>query len=60
MWTTMLSGRGMQQWAMHNATIQKTTIFDIGVYVLVTVYKSNRSVTTYMYLSAFQRKARKQ
>ena len=29
MWTTMLSGLGMQQSAMHNATIQKTTFIQI-------------------------------
>ena len=25
-------GLGMQQYAMHNATIQKTTFFELGVY----------------------------
>ena len=28
-------GLGMQQCAMHNATIQKTTCFEMGVYVLL-------------------------
>ena len=27
-------GLGMQQYAMHNATIQKTTFFELGVYPL--------------------------
>ena len=30
----LLCGLGMQQYAMHNATIQKTTFFELGVYVL--------------------------
>ena len=29
----VLCGLGMQQCAMHNATIQKTTFFELGVYV---------------------------
>ena len=28
----VLCGLGMQQCAMHNATIQKTTFFELGVY----------------------------
>ena len=27
----VLCGLGMQQYAMHNATIQKTTFFELGV-----------------------------
>ena len=30
--STVLCGLGMQQYAMHNATIQKTTFFELGVY----------------------------
>ena len=30
----MLCGLGMQQYTMHNATIQKTTFFELGVYTL--------------------------
>ena len=29
----MLCGLGMQQYAMHNATIQKTTFIELGVYM---------------------------
>ena len=29
----VLCGLGMQQYAMHNATIQKTTFFELGVYL---------------------------
>ena len=29
----VLCGLGMQQCAMHNATIQKTTFFELGVYI---------------------------
>ena len=29
----VLCGLGMQQCAMHNATIQKTTFFELGVYM---------------------------
>ena len=29
----VLCGLGMQQCAIHNATIQKTTVFELGVYV---------------------------
>ena len=32
MWTTMLCGLVMQQCAMHNTPIQKTTI-ELGVYI---------------------------
>ena len=28
----VLCGLGMQQYAMHNATIQKTTFFELGVW----------------------------
>ena len=28
----VLCGLGMQQYAMHNATIQKATFFELGVY----------------------------
>ena len=28
----VLCGLGMQQYAMHNATIQKTTVFELGEY----------------------------
>ena len=28
----------MQQWAMHNATIQKTTFFELGVYILTATH----------------------
>ena len=28
----MLCGLGMQHCAMHNATVQKTTFFELGVY----------------------------
>ena len=31
----VLCGLGMQQYAMHNATIQKTTFFELGVYSLI-------------------------
>ena len=31
MWNTMLCSLGMQQYAMHNATIQKTALFKLGV-----------------------------
>ena len=34
----VLCGLGMQQYAMHNATIQKTTIFEFGVYSHSTKY----------------------
>ena len=30
----VLCGLGMQQYAMHNATIQKTTFFELGVYTI--------------------------
>ena len=33
----VLCGLGMQQCAMHNATIQKTTFFELGVYVCVSL-----------------------
>ena len=29
----VLCGLGMQQCAMHNATVQKTTFFELGVYI---------------------------
>ena len=29
----VLCDLGMQQYAMHNATIQKTTFFELGVYI---------------------------
>ena len=29
----VLCGLGMQQYAMYNATIQKTTFFELGVYI---------------------------
>ena len=31
----VLCSLGMQQCTMHNATIQKTTFFELGVYLLV-------------------------
>ena len=34
----VLCGLGMQQYAMHNATIQKTTFFELGVYSHSTKY----------------------
>ena len=32
-------GLGMQQCAMHNATIQKTTFFELGVYFTISRIK---------------------
>ena len=47
----VLCGLGMQQYAMHNAAIQKTTFFEIGVYletaVFVTKSPSNKSFLSY-------------
>ena len=47
----VLYGLGMEQYAMHNATIQKTTFFELGVYTLtfniscfrVMLYKINKN-----------------
>ena len=35
----VLCGLGMQQYAMHNATIQKTTFFELGVYMYMHVFQ---------------------
>ena len=40
----VLCGLGMQQCAMHNATIQKTTFFELGVYKkLATVHRLTKT-----------------
>ena len=36
----VLCGLGIQQYAMHNATIQKTTFFELGAYTLKKVMVS--------------------
>ena len=33
----MLCGLGMQQYAMHSATIQKTTFFELGVFIIYVI-----------------------
>ena len=39
----VLCGLGMQQCAMHNATIQKTTFFELGVYRVI-LYQGKRKI----------------
>ena len=40
----VLCGLGMQQCAMHNATIQKTTFFELGVYTTIPTASLKTSV----------------
>ena len=41
----VLCGLGMQQHAMHNATIQKTTFFELGVYNVSNLEKETLRTT---------------
>ena len=41
----VLCGLGMQQYAMHNATIQKTTFFELGVYNVSNLEKETLRTT---------------
>ena len=38
----VLCGLGMQQYAMHNATIQKTTYFEFGLYYMYMYNHDNK------------------
>ena len=52
----VLCGMGMQQCAMHNATIQKTTFFELGVNIfsrLMYVHQCNIAFVLCMYKFVF-------
>ena len=51
----VLCGLGMQQCAIHNATIQKTTFFELGVYYLSETSYSSESTSYLAYRRADRR-----